>query len=76
MNKEQIKNKKIVLDLDTREFIALFAAFGYAAEDLIDQDGRDERKEYYMRTMKLYREELEQLGVRVADMFVAINQEV
>ena len=76
MNKKQIEEKNIVLDLDKREFIVLSAAFGYAAEDVLEWEGRELRKVYYMAMMHKYREEFERFGARMTDMFIALHGRV
>jgi hypothetical protein len=76
MNKHEISEKNIVLDLSPSEFTILFTAFGYAGEDLIDQNGKNERKQFYMAMLQLHREDFERLGERVMKMFVALHEKV
>lgn len=73
MNKKQIADKNIVLDLDQREFIVFSAAFGYAAEDVMKWEGGEARKAYYMAMMHKYRVEFERFGARMTDLFVALH---
>jgi hypothetical protein len=76
MNKEQIRDKNIVLDLDSKEMTVLLTAFGYAGEDLIDQEGREQRKQYYMAMLIRNRDDFEKLGLRLMNMIIALNGKV
>jgi hypothetical protein len=76
MNKEQIRDKNIVLDLDEKEMTVLFTAFGYAGEDLIDQEGKDHRKQFYMAILQHNRQDFESLGMRLMSMFIAMRERV
>ena len=76
MNKKEIEEKNIVLDLDKREFIVLSAAFGYAAEDVMKWEGGEARKAYYMNMFQKHRGDFERFGARMTDLFVALHGKV
>ena len=67
MNKNEIRDKNIVLDLSRQEFSLLLMSVGYCLETIIQDTGNEGRKEVYLAVMKSERDALVAFGWRMND---------
>ena len=76
MNKKQIRDKNIVLDVDESELKILIASFGISLEDVFRTDGWEERREMLLHYLKSHRTDIFALMNRLSSLMTALKQKV